>query len=340
MNRRRFLASTAAGAAALSALGDAAFGNAQGPATTPPQGRGGQGGGGRGVGSPANVPAAKLARVSLMTLNFGSMLKFPWTENPNENQTLDVFDLPKMYQDIYGVSHIEFQHGHLVNGGQTPPDAAFFREMRAKLDAVKVTATQVNIEIGTIPNLAGEAREKWMTLGRQWVDAAPIIGVTRLMLNQTGLNEENKANCTSVWKDIQDYAKPKGIKISAETRGTGGGRGGAQAAGGAPATPPDPRGAARAAFTLLSQVIEAAGAYSNVDIGNVGAPDQETLHAAIKALYPTSSGNMHIKSSPFWDVGQAVKFTEGLGYKGLYAIEVARHEGVRIVYNTILANLS
>ena len=61
--------------------------------------------------------------------------------------------------------------------------------MRAKLDAVKVTATQVNIEIGTIPNLAGEAREKWMTLGRQWVDAAPIIGVTRLMLNQTGLYE-------------------------------------------------------------------------------------------------------------------------------------------------------
>ena len=192
-----------------------------------------------------------------MTLNFRNMLKFPWTQNPNENQTLDVFDLPKMYQDVYGVSHIEFQHDHLVNGEQTAPDTAFFREMRAKLDAAKVTATQVNIEIGEIPNLAGEARAKWMTLGRQWVDAAPIIGVTRLMLNQTGLNEENKANCTSVWKEIQDYAKPKGIKISAETRGTGGGRGRAQAGGQAPAAPPDPRAAARAAFTLLSQVIEA-----------------------------------------------------------------------------------
>ena len=83
-----------------------------------------------------------------MTLNFRNMLKFPWTQNPNETQTLDVFDLPKMYQDVYGVSHIEFQHDHLVNGEQTPPDVAFFREMRAKLDAAKVTATQVNIEIG------------------------------------------------------------------------------------------------------------------------------------------------------------------------------------------------
>ena len=340
MNRRRFLASTAMGAAAMRALGGAAFGKGQGPATTtPPQGRGGQSGGGRGVGSPANVAAAKLARVSLMTLNFRNMLKFPWTQNPNENQTLDVFDLPKMYQDVYGVSHIEFQHDHLVNGEQTPPDAAFFREMRAKLDAAKVTATQVNIEIGEIPNLAGEARAKWMTLGRQWVDAAPIIGVTRLMLNQTGLNEENKANCTSVWKEIQDYAKPKGIKISAETRGTGGGRGRAQAGGQAPDAPPDPRAAARAAFTLLSQVIEAAGAYSNVDIGNVGAPDQETLHDAIKALYPTSSGNMHIKSSPNWDIGAAVRFTESLGYRGLYSIEVNGHAAVRQVYSIILANV-
>ncbi len=339
MNRRKFLAGTAAGAAAMAALGGAAFGQGRGP-TAPPQGRGRIGGGGRGPGSPANVPAAKLARVSIMTLDFGSMLKLPWTQNPNENQTLDLFDLPQLYQDAYGVSHIEFQHGHLVNGGQTPPDAAFFREMRAKLDAAKVTATQVNIEIGTIPNLAGEARDKWMTLGKQWVDAAPIIGVKRLMLNQTGLNEENKANCISVWKEIQDYAKPKGIRISAETRGTGGGRRGGQAGDQPPAPPPDPRAAARSAYTLLAQVIEAAGAYSNVDIGNVGAPDQQTLHDAIKALYPTSSGNMHIKSSPNWDIGAAVRFAESLGYRGHYSIEVNGHPAVRQVYDLILANVT
>jgi sugar phosphate isomerase/epimerase len=325
----------------MTALNGLAFGQGQPPATaTPTQGRGGPGAGGRGAGLPANVPAAKLARVSLMTLNFRTMLKFPWTQNPNENQTLDVFDLPKMYQDVYGVSHIEFQHDHLVNGEHTPPDVAFFREMRAKLDAAKVTASQVNIEIGEIPNLTGEAREKWMALGRQWVDAAPTIGVTRLMLNQTGLNEENKANCTSVWKELQDYAKPKGIKISAETRGTGGGRRGAQPGGQPPTTAPDPSAAARAAFLLLSQVIQAAGAYSNVDIGNVGAPDQQTLHDAIKTLYPTSSGNMHIKSSPNWDIGAAVRFTESLGYRGLYSIEVNGHAAVRQVYAIILANVT
>jgi hypothetical protein len=339
MNRRIFLAGTA-GTAAASALGNAAF--AQGrAATAAPQGRGPLGPGGRGA-VPANVPAAKLARVSIMTLNFGNMLRFPWTQNPNENQTLSVFDLPQMYQDVYGVNHIEFQHSHLVdtsgNQQQRPPDHDFFRQMRAKLDAARVTATQVNIEIGTIPSLSGDARDKWMTSAKQWVDAAPIIGVKRLMLNQTGLNEENKANCISVWKEIQDYAKLQGIRISAETRGTGGGRRGGAA--GDPAPPPDPRAAARAAYTLLANVIEAAGAYSNVDIGNVGAPDQQTLHDAIKALYSTSSGNMHIKSSPNWDIGAAVRFAESLGYRGHYSIEVNGHPAVRQVYDLILANVT
>ena len=63
------------------------------------------------------------------------------------------------------------------------------------------------------------------------------------------------------------------------------------------------------------------------------------LHDAIKGLFPTSSGNMHIKSSPFWDMGLAVRFTESLGYKGLYSIEVGTHPAVRIVYNTIVASL-
>jgi hypothetical protein len=339
MKRRDFLVGTAASAAAIVGLGQAGSAQGQAPAAQPAPARGG--GGGRGGGSPANVPAAKLARVSLMTLNFGSIIKLPWAANPTPDQTVELLDLPKMYADTYGVSHIEFQHSHLVNGSQTAPDAAFFREMRARLDAAKMTASQVNIEIGQIPNLAGEARAKWMALGKQWVDAAPILGVTRLMLNQTGLNEENKANCISVWKEIQDYATPKGIKISAENRGAGGGGRGAAAAGAeAPATPPDPRVVSRTAFTLLAEVVKAAGAYSNVDIGNVGAPDQQTLHDGIKALYPTSSGNMHIKSSPNWDIGTAVRYTESLGYKGLYSIEVNGHPAVRIVYNAILANLA
>jgi hypothetical protein len=49
---------------------------------------------------------------------------------------------------------------------------------------------------------------------------------------------------------------------------------------------------------------------------------------------------MHIKSSPNWDIGAAVRFTESLGYRGLYSIEVNGHPAVRQVYAIILANVA
>ena len=90
---------------------------------------------------------------------------------------------------------------------------------------------------------------------------------------------------------------------------------------------------------LLEEVLEAAGGYSNVDLGGAGATNQQELHDCIKGMFKMSSGNMHIKSSPLWDIGQAVTFTESLGYKGLYSIEVNPDAAIGIVYNTIIANL-
>ncbi|MCC7009794.1 MAG: hypothetical protein IT184_13390 [Acidobacteria bacterium] len=326
MNRRQFLMGGAAAGTAViatrgaSAAAQAPAGGGQGQAT------------GRGRGRGANVPAEKLARVSLMTLNFNAMLKLPWAANARPTQTLDLLDLPQYYMDQYRVPNMEFQTDHLAQDPERAlPDAEFFKQMRAKLDAAKVSASQINLEIGGMGNLEGEAREAWLTRARKWTDLSPILGVTRLMVIQDGLAEDTKANCIAAWKSLADYARPKGIRISAETRGGGGGgrRGGA-----APAAPP-----ARPAWMLLEEVIEASGGYSNVDLGGVGAANQQELHECIKAMFPRSSGNMHIKSSPYWDIGTAIRFTESLGYKGLYSIEVNPEPAIGIVYNTVLANL-
>src|SRR5690349_12256790 len=102
MKRRDFLAAAAATLASADLLGQ----GAQTPAPEGRQGGGGQGrGGGRGRG-PAPVAPEKLARVSLMTLNFNPYLKGPETQNPTPEQTLSAFDLPKMYVETYGVRNI------------------------------------------------------------------------------------------------------------------------------------------------------------------------------------------------------------------------------------------
>jgi sugar phosphate isomerase/epimerase len=325
MNRRKFLVGTAASAAGLAGL--TRIGWAQGGQGAPPAAPAAGQQGGRGRGGPANVPPEKLARVSLMTLNFSSYLK-PTREGqvPTPEQTLDVFDLPKMYVDMYGVHNIEYQHSHIV---KSETDPAFIKELKARLDEQKVQMTQINLEFGmeniSTPDTA--LRQKAIDHTKQWIDIAAQYACPRVMINQqqAQLNKDTRAHAIASWKAMNDYGKTRNVKVSAETRGTVG------------ASEAD---LGMLPWQFLSGVIEAAGAYSNVDIGNVSAANQQALHDAIKGLYSTSSGNMHIKSSPNWDIGTAIRFTEGLGYKGLYSIEVSTHQAVRIVYNTILANLS
>ena len=359
MNRRKFLIGSAAGAAGIAGLG------LRGHAQTPPAAGAAAGRQGaapaRGRGGPAPVAPEKLARIAIMALNHGAMLKLPWNTTPTEAQTLTVYDLPQFYIDMYGVRNVEFQHTHLVNGTRTPPDAAFFKDLKAKFDQVGSKANQINVEIGqmTVPGpdgpvaLSGEARASWLELAKKWVDAAPSLGVSRLMWNQTGMNDSNKAGVIALWKELQDYAKPKGIKISNEMRGAGpvaadgkpsNGRGAAAGRAGAPAKTPPPNpgpiltGMQHAA--LLEEGAEKSGGYTKLDFGgNTRFLSQKDLHSAIKMMLKTNSGQMHIKSCENWDIGLAVKFAESNGYKGLYTIEVNPDPAIRIVYNTILAAL-
>ena len=157
------------------------------------------------------------------------------------------------------------------------------------------------------------------------------------MINQGSLTPDTKANIIAGMKLMSEYAKTKGVKISIEGRpvrlpNAGRGQGDKrQSRGRVRAGPP--------AWGLFKEAIESSGSYSNLDIGNVRAPDQESLHMIIKALMPSSSGNMHIKLSPNWDLATAIRYTNNeLGYEGLYSIEVSQSQ-IRGVYETILANI-
>ena len=328
MKRRDFLTTAALGTVSVVGL------RAQQPPAPAPagrqggggQGRGGAGGRGRG---PAPVAPEKLARVSLMTLNFNSYLKNPNNPNPTPDQTLTPLDLPKMYVEYYGVHNIEFQHDTI---GQSEKDPDYIKELKARLDENNMTMTQINLEFGSVQSISypeAAGRQQAVDHVKQWMDIAAQYGCPRVMINQqqNQLTKETREGAVAAMKAMADYGRTKNVKVSVETRGAGTPEYVQQIGGVKP-------------WEFMIGIIKDAGANSNVDIGNVGAMNQQELHDCIKAWLPYSSGNMHIKSSPFWDIGQAVKFTESQGYKGLYSIEVSRHEAIRIVYNTILANLA
>jgi hypothetical protein len=172
---------------------------------------------------------------------------------------------------------------------------------------------------------------------------------------------------------MADYGWSKGIIVSVETRGAGGGgRGGNRGAGAgaapgaaqtppaaassgnppATATAPPPAPASPAApappampqpevWALLAEIVKGAGAYANVDLGGAGATSQEELHQCLKMLIPVTAGSIHTRVNARWDLATAIKFLEGdLKYKGLYTIEANNgHEGTRPIYDVVVATL-
>lgn len=316
---------------------------------------------------------ARLERIAIMTLAFNPLLKLP--NRPSDpNRTLEVFDIPEMLADTYGVHNIEFQHEHLAS-----TDSSYLRNLRARLERSKSRMSNVNLEFGPVNISADDPaqRQQSVELTRQWIDHAVVLGCPRLMINQGTLTEESKAWAVPALRAMGEYGRSKGIKVSAETRlvfGPGRGRGGAPTpargtgpAAGAPAsTPPavpatagpasaagtgragvaaEGRGVVRPrpilttppTWVLLAEVIKNAEVYSTVDLGNVAAQDQGELHAALRTLLPMTVGSIHTRVSPAWDLATALRFmTVNLEYTGLFSIEAYGHDAVKNIYNILL----
>ena len=324
--------------------------------------------------TPAKAKQSTLDRIAIMTLNFQRILKVPDVQDSPE-RTLDLFDIGEMIADKYGVHKVEFQHYHIAS---TEP--SYLKELRSRLEKAKSRATQINLEFSGLNMSAPRLRDRLMAidLTKAWVDHAVLMGAQRVMVNQGAQGgadsvmptHENKVYGIPALKAMADYGRSKGIIVSVETRGGGGGGrgrgnapGAAAPAGGAtgavaaapsaaapappapapaaPATPPPPAMPSPEVWALLLEILKAAGAYSNVDVGGAAARNQEELHQCLKMLFPVTAGTMHTRVNANWDLATAIKFLEhDLGYKGLYTIEAGNgHEGTQPIYDVVVATL-
>ena len=319
MKRREFLLS-AAHFGALSALGTSPI-----RAT---QNDGGSGG---------------VARIAIMTLNFHALLKLP-DQPSSPERTLDVFDLPQMYADTYGVHNLEWQHYHLPSS-----EPSFYKEIRARVDKAKSRVSQVVVEFGGL-NVSAPAhnflpRLQAIDLTKVWIDRCAVLGCPRIMVNQGQLTRDNLPIAVETLKAMVAYGSAHGVKVTLETRGGGAARGATPPSSGAPApaTPPPAVSAAdiptEPAWVVLNDLIRASGAFSNIDLGGISAGNQEDLHRALSTLLEVTSGSMHVKQSQNWDLPTALRFIAGRKYDGLYSIEARGHELTRTIYDAILANI-
>jgi hypothetical protein len=166
------------------------------------------------------------------------------------------------------------------------------------------------------------------------------------MVNQGQLTRDNLPIAVDTLKVMVAYGSAHGVKITLETRGGGAARGATPPAA-VPATPgrataPPPAAVASAlpaepAWVVLNDLIRASGAFSNIDLGGIGAGNQEDLHRALATLLEVTGGSMHIKQSQNWDLPTALRFIVSRKYDGLYSIEARGHDLTRAIYDAILA---
>jgi hypothetical protein len=164
-----------------------------------------------------------------------------------------------------------------------------------------------------------------------------VLGSPRVMVNQGTLTRENRPIAIAALKQIGDYAKSKNIKVGMEPRG--GGRPAAPAGGAPAAAPAEPP---FAWIDQMTEVIQGAGTYANLDIGNFG--DQEAQHYGIRKQLSLSSGSTHVKLNPArYDLPAALRLMEGLGYRGLYSIEGGTqgdpYENVQKILDVLVASI-
>src|SRR4029078_11722440 len=79
-----------------------------------------------------------------------------------------------------------------------------------------------------------------------------------------------------------------------------------------PPTPPQPGvpGPGLPTWTLLAEILQGAGAKSNVDVGGSGATNQADPPTCLKMMMPFTAGQMHTRVSTNWDLATAIKYLE------------------------------
>ena len=259
-------------------------------------------------------PQSKTDRLAIMVYSFQRVLKLPARPSSPE-RTLEVLDVPEMFADRYKVHNVEMQHNYFES-----TEASFFKDFLARLAKTRSRVSNINLELGNMNIAAPDPalRAQAIDLTRAWIDHAVLLGSPRVMINQGKLTQENKAAAIEALTHMTAYGQTKKIMVGAEPRGDD--------------------------FTLLTEVIRAGGAYTNPDVGNFGG-DQAHQHDGIRAMFPYTGGNCHMKmlNPATYDLAAAIALIKSLGYTGLYSIENEQqgdpYENVQKVYDLVLANI-
>jgi hypothetical protein len=110
----------------------------------------------------------KLARISVLSLNFDSIMKTP--NHPDDpKRTLDFLDFPQMVAERFGVHWVEPYHTHFPS-----IETAYFNEFKDRLKKANSRINQISVGgFGALNMSATDSvlRLEAVDLTKRWIDA-------------------------------------------------------------------------------------------------------------------------------------------------------------------------
>lgn len=243
--------------------------------------------------------AAPTERIALGTLTFRQHFRFTADPDVPVSMMLRLQDVPEYFADKFGVHAVEFWAMHFE--GMSP---AYLRDVRGCLEAAQ--STLVNVQIASDCHMAAEdedLRQEGLETARQWIDISAALGAKAARIN-TG--DGSVAQCTRSFREMNAYAKDKGLILLAENHG------------GLSADPD--------MLVQLCADVDDDNMQIVPDFGNFG--DLDPLEG-LRKLMPCTRHLISAKTAGFdengghtaFDFGACVRLCEELGFPGIYSGE-------------------
>lgn len=190
MNRRKFLAGSAAAA-------------------------------GAGLLAKAQMHNPKAARIGISTWSFHNL--FTATHDkaapPISGQPMDARDFPDMIADGYHVHQMEIVAPHIS------PAPSYIRDLKARLDRAHSHLVNIPVDIDELWHAGGlsdpdaKVREKAISACTKWIDMARELGARSVRCDPGKINTADLSPTVSSYKALASYGASKGIFVIIENHG-------------------------------------------------------------------------------------------------------------------------
>jgi len=189
MNRRRFLAGSAAAGAKLLAK--------------------------------AQMHNQKLARIGISTWSFHNLFTATHDKDapPISGTPMDARDFPDMIADRYHVHEMEIVAPHIS------PEPSYIRDLKARLDRAHSHLVNIPVDIeelwsaGGLSDRDAKVRVKAISACTKWIDIAHELGARSVRCDPGKINTADLSPTVSSYKALAAHGASKGIFVIIENHG-------------------------------------------------------------------------------------------------------------------------